>query len=222
MNTGRAYQTDFALHANLIHTFARKGFARLQAANVPIDYEDVYQDMCISFTKAQKSYNPETGFSFTAYFGRAIWNDFNKIADKAIRERVELGLCALEDMSPEDDGGDALEFVIAEVDGGEAPDELIERRQEFLARFGEVMRSVSPNTRKVIVQFMAPTEALREIHAARRAHYEWSMKLGKPTKGIPEQITLDFIVRELIADSSERTQVRQELKDVVVKMENFG
>jgi len=222
MKAGRAYQTDYASHEGLIHSFARKGYARLQAAHVSVEYEDVFQDMCFSFAKAQKSYNPETGFSFTAYFGRAIWNDFNKKAQNAISEQVELGLVRVEDMATEDNDGDMLEYLIADIENASAPDELIERRQEFISRFEMVLRSVSPATRKVIIQFMAPSDSLKEMHKARRAHFELSVSMGIRKKPVAETITIEYVIQEILEDAKDRSRARAELREVVEKMESMG
>ena len=73
----RAYSTDFSAHRNLIYKLALKGWGRLQAAGVVMDVEDVFQEMSLIYCKAAEGYDPKHGITFTAYLGRAIWNDFN-------------------------------------------------------------------------------------------------------------------------------------------------
>ncbi|WP_374335301.1 sigma-70 family RNA polymerase sigma factor [Methyloversatilis sp.] len=218
--TARCYSTEFADHEGLIHSFARKGFGRLQAARVSIDYDDVFQEMCLSFTKAREKYNPDAGFSFSAYFGRAIWNDFNKFAERLISERVDLGLINFEDMKGEDDdGGDITEYLMLDVQFHETPESRLEDSQEFIQRFGKIMRQLSPVTRKVVVQFVAPSEQMKAHFIARKSQYEWGEQMGVSQRRMPDHISLDFVIREMVSDPQERTMVRAEIKRLLQSME---
>ncbi len=217
----RAFRTDFESHSNLIHSFARKGFGRLQAARVLIDYEDVYQEMCISFVKAQKMYNPDSGFSFTAYFGRAVWNDFNKLAERLIGEKVAVGMESVEDFRhEEDDGQDIYAFLSVETDSAESPEDMIEHNQEFIAHFGKCMRQLSPESRRVVAQFLAPSETLKQYHAAKRAKYMWSIKMGVRESPVAETMSLEFVIRNIVDTIKARSRVREEIKQLIESVEN--
>lgn len=92
LQANRAYSTDFAAHRDLICKLARKGWGRLQAAGVVIDYDDVFQEMSLIYCKAAERYDATKGFTFTAYLGQAIWHDFNKVAQRLTNDQCGLGL----------------------------------------------------------------------------------------------------------------------------------
>jgi RNA polymerase sigma factor (sigma-70 family) len=220
VSNARAFSTEFASHEGLIHSFARKGYGRLQAARVSIDYEDVFQEMCVSFTKAKAKYDPQTGFSFSAYFGRAIWNDFNKFADRLITERVELGIINFEDMKSGDDtDGDITEVLMVEMESYELPESRLEGFQDFVSNFSKVMNSLSPVTRKVLLQFIAPSDQMKEHHVAKKGQYDWGRQMGVLEKKVPDLITIEFVIRESLTDENERRVVRAEIKRLLASLD---
>lgn len=79
----RAFSTRFEDHKGLIYTLAMRCYARLLGARITaMEFEDVYSEMCVSYTKAARGFDPSRGIGFGAYLGRACYNDFNKIAEK--------------------------------------------------------------------------------------------------------------------------------------------
>ncbi len=75
--------------------------------------------MSESFVRAQKTFDPTKGFSFSAYYGQSCWHNFNKWAAKLIEEKQELGLVSVEAMSIEHDAGassDAYESIGGAMD----------------------------------------------------------------------------------------------------------
>lgn len=83
----RGFRTDFEAHRDLIMRFAHKAWGRLEGAGVNMPFDDVFQELSVIYCKAKEKYNPELGITFSAYLGRAMQNDFNKIAEKLISER---------------------------------------------------------------------------------------------------------------------------------------
>lgn len=160
--TDRAFSTNYEEHMGLVHTFARKGWGRMIAAHVNVQYEDVYQEMSIAFLKATKAYDPEKGYSFTAYAGRAIWNEFNRYAKKHIAERMELGLTSMGDLNRNDGEDSSLsidEFVASPERG---PEDNLMRKQEIL----ENLRALSPTAKFLVAQMISPSKELEEAFAA--------------------------------------------------------
>ena len=162
MTASRAFSTDFNDHVNLVHTFARKGWGRMIAAQVNVEYEDVFQEMSVTYTKAARSYDPSKGFSFTSYVGRAIWNEFNRYAEKYIGEQTELGLISAQDVNDEH----SFEDYYESIDSGVAtPEEQLIRKQEMLNN----LRGLSPTAKFLAAQLMTPAPELQEAFEEHRA-----------------------------------------------------
>ncbi len=61
--------------------------------------------------RATKTYNPEAGITFTAYMDRAVINNFNKQADRLIRENESVGRIKISDITPEYEDEEAGEMI---------------------------------------------------------------------------------------------------------------
>lgn len=147
----KAFDTSYAVHQGLIHKLARKGFGRLMQAGVTIDYEDVFQEMSLTYVKAVRKYNPELGISFTAYLGRAIWNQFNLFAEQEIGHSSEVS--SIDEMSEGSEVNDLYEAI----DGGSAtPEQYLEVKQSWAVnsiKCGSVAKLI-------VRQIMNPSEGL--------------------------------------------------------------
>lgn len=130
---GRGYSTNFKDHEELLHKFAKKGFARLQDARVNwISYDEVLGQMSLYFVQAEAKFDAKRGYTFTAYMGRVCANNFNKWAHDQVRDQVELGLISIEDLGgdqSEDDGAPVDFHAFMSTDTEESPEEIMERRQ---------------------------------------------------------------------------------------------
>lgn len=156
MATSRAFSTNFNDHAGLVHTFARKGWGRMIAAHVNVEYEDVFQEMTVTFVKAARTFDPEKGIAFTSYMGRAIWNDFNRYAQKYIDERMELGLTSIQELETTTDEEGGTWFGDSMESPDRNPEEQLERKQDML----ENLRNLSPTAKFLAAQLIAPPPTL--------------------------------------------------------------
>lgn len=160
---GRGFSLNYEDHKGLLHSFARKMYGRLVSAHVATTYEDVYGELCVAYSAALKDYDPNRGIAFTTFFGTCCFHRFNKLADKLIREQVELKLVRLEDMEKRqaDRSGDDADFLDwfdetdqdgFDIDHQKAmpPDEILERKQEFW----EKLNKLSPNARAYVSELM--------------------------------------------------------------------
>lgn len=188
MNKERAFSTKYEDHTGLIHKFSKGGFARLEQFNTSMDYDDIYQENCVSLVKAQKTYNPECGIGFSAYMGRSMINNFNKLADKLIRENTEIGLFSLEGFS--DDDGELDGFKAIE-DTSAGPESDLEMTQEARARLAKL----SKPARSVIRDLIRPSIGLIEHHRAEYAQSCHGKEMGVPVRRIPIEIDLRYIVK---------------------------
>lgn len=173
----RSFDTSFEAHKGLIHKLARRGYGRLVSVYAAIDYEDVFQEMCLAYVKAAEKFDPEFGVTFTAYLGRAIWNEFNRFAERELDGREEFGLYSLESMD------DMLEDDITIMDvipGDElTPEEIYEAKQSVQ----ENVRLCGPMGKFLISKLMNPGK--RVIDA-----------IDSPAWARKRQLTLSFIAKQ--------------------------
>jgi hypothetical protein len=167
----KSTSTRFEDHTGMLHKLAKRGWGRLLEAGVTLPYEDVFQFMCESFVMCQSKYDPSTGFSFGAYYGRSCWNNFNKWAERQIDEKHTLGMVSVEELTGGvgEDAGDALEFCDfgqEEDDAHDSPEEILEARQES----HRAARALSPTAKRVVALLVHHTQELLafvEAHNAR-------------------------------------------------------
>lgn len=166
----RSTSTAFEDHTGMLHKLAKRGWGRLQDAGVTVPYDDVFQLMCESFVRCQSKYDPLTGFSFSAYYGRSCWNNFNRWAEHVIEERHTLGMVSVEELTgagPEE-GGDALEFcdfASAEDDTHESPEDILAARQES----HRAARLLSLDAKRVVAQLVRNSPELLAFVEAKNA-----------------------------------------------------
>lgn len=183
----RSFDTSFEAHQGLLHKFARKGYGRLTQAGVSVDYEDVFQEMSLTYVKAVKNFKPEMGYSFSAYLGQAIWHEFNRVAEAEIAHRLKIN--SIEDAS---DGTDADEGDLYEVIESDAasPERYLEVKQDWVTnsrRCGSVARLIVKqiiNPDKGILEFLkSKQQANREIDVTLIGQYHKidreAMKMAK-------------------------------------------
>lgn len=207
MNTQRrGYSTNYDDHVGLIHKFARKGFARLQAAGVVIDYEDVFQEMSLIYCRAADRYDPSKGFTFTAYLGSAIWMDFNQIADRLIKDQCGLGLVRIEQFSDEDDTMDSYSYI---QDDGATPEEALICSRTF----GDGMR-ILPTLERAIVgtllrQVVQRVDGVTGEPIDRTVQYKNST--GKTVVAQESELSLSEIMRAMKLNKIQITAARKRI-----------
>lgn len=204
---GRGYQTDFESHKNLLHKFARMLMRRLMAVGLSPDYEDVFADMCECYCRAVLSYDPARGITFSAYLGRAVWNNTNPVTDRLIAEHQVIGHCPLNDFAA--DAGEDDDSIMDRLTGGDAqlsPEQLAERNEDTAQR----VHSLPPLARAVMKELVAPSEGLRCTFAAMKAHREQARALKRRSKPVPDSITLPVIYQHLGLTQDQINTVHQQ------------
>lgn len=162
----RAYSTEFSDHQGLIRMFASKCHRRLVAARVRVEYEDVYQEMCITFVKAARAFDPTLGLTFTAYLGRSILNNFNKVATNLINGASVV--------QPECDFSE--DFNIEE-EAGEIPSV---ESDYFTRRNGkERFESLSRVAQIIVAEMLQPSPEITRAFEAHDGKREVAEAMGK-------------------------------------------
>ena len=155
-------------NVGLVHSLARKGHARLMSAGVALDYEDVFQEMSVTFLKAYKMFDASKGFRFSTYFYMAGLNRLNVWAQKMIEERLKHGVVSIQELNA---SGEEEEFNLDEVlMPDEATPEAHCRVSEFLTH---LHNTLSPLANLILAWVVTPPpEIITEVRKAEAyAHY---------------------------------------------------
>lgn len=204
----RGFSTRYEDHLGLIHKLARRGWGRLTSANVFVDFEDVVQEMSLTYVKAVEKYDPEYGVTFSAYLGRAIWNQFNKVAEKMIDTQVELKMTSLDAMSSNTDGDDF--DVLESIESDElSPEQYVDAMQQFRKN----LQSLGPAAKFIVSKLINPSQDL--VDALDLAQREAAIKRQNGQRACaPREITIAFIAKHYQLDTKQVAKARKNLTDI--------
>lgn len=187
----RKFSTRFEDHEGLLHVFTKGGFARFGDFDPAVDYEDLYQEACLGFVRAQKSYDPEKGVGFSAYMGRVVVNGLYQTGKRIARQAVEVPVTSLEEMVECLEDGDSDDIACLGVEDIHA----FEENQAARERMNAFDPVADKKERAIIRDMISPSEALKKAHAAARAHYEHGVSMGERGSYVAEELELRFICK---------------------------
>lgn len=79
---------EYSDHIGLVRKYAITYHARLLGGKIiGVDLDDVIGELSLAFVKAAHGYDPNAGYTFTAFLGRCFQNHFNKFAGKLMKEQ---------------------------------------------------------------------------------------------------------------------------------------
>lgn len=168
MNKAEFYKAN----VGLVHSVSRKGFNRLLAAHVTIDYEDVFQEMSIVFLRACDGFDESRGFKFSTFYFRSAFNRLNTWVQDLIDDRMHYS--NIDDMGGEDSEG--LESVIFKdldtPEGNYAVSQMIDH----------ISKSLSPLAYLIFAWSLTPPpEIVQEVRKA-QLQAEFGRALGYNTR----------------------------------------
>jgi RNA polymerase sigma factor (sigma-70 family) len=198
----------YKANVNLVHAVARKGHARLTAANVGIDYEDVFQEMSVVFLKAYEHFDASLGFQFSTFFYRSAYNRLNKWATDLIDERLKHGVVSIDELNDSGDGESALEEVLM-VDP-ETPEENC-RVTQLLEH---IARTLSPLANLILTWAVAPPKELLDEVRKVELNAEFGRSIGLNVRCMTT-VNPRFVSRfiQMISDVSQ-AEINKALKEI--------
>jgi DNA-directed RNA polymerase specialized sigma24 family protein len=175
-----------------LHKLAIKFNARVQGMGLSMTFDDVLQEVHVSYVLARAKWNPEGGARFSTYCQTAATNNFNERIARMARERRVLGMVPTSqllqdtDMSDSDARSHTSGLVNYEPERhpgdpevkahpedsheerqGDSPEMALQRKQERDAR----VRGLSKNARQLVKKLIVASErssappSLRQIAA---------------------------------------------------------
>lgn len=180
----------------LLHKVAMKCYARVQAMGLGMSFDDVKQEMYVSYIKAKNCWQPQKkeGALFSTYCTTVCLNNFNNAIKKMEREREKLGMISIEAFSTEEQES----YSILNLDHGASTysSECPEYRLESAQRVQERLNGLSAGAKLLIQTLLQidqnwkinPPPKLREV--AEMAHLD-----GDELKRVKQEILSTYGVR---------------------------
>lgn len=187
----------YKANVGLVHSVSRKGFARLTAAKVGIDYEDVFQEMSMVFLKAYQGFDQSRGFKFSTYYYMAAYNRLNAWATDMIDERVKHGVVSIDELN--EAGGEEMSLSETLLVDDTTPEDNV-RAMQLLTH---IKNKLSPLA-GLILQWSIepPPEVVQQIQAAQmNADYGRSRGLNSRCMAKPSPRYIAGFIR-MISDVS--------------------
>lgn len=194
----------FEDYDRLCHKIAHKETNRLNAQGVRAEYEDVYQDVCLTWIKAAEKFEPDRGFRFSTYLTTAAQNNLRRSWKNRVVEPKSVSFD-----HPASEHGRTLAETLP--DDQDTADIGVEQRQ--LAE--EKLSMLSPLTRRIVEIIYDPPEIIRQEVRAFKARQRHAVELGITKFVQGGDLSVQFMMDLLRVPPHQRRAIRDELKRVV-------
>ena len=192
----------------LIHYYARRLQTSARKVGQDIEYDDLYQEVCITWYRCKQEWRTDGGANFTTYFGRAVFYNWNNI-NKTHVDKTNFKAMPLDSITNlNDNEGYEYHDVVADV-GCVNPEENYSRKERL-----SHLQTITPmfSTFANLIQD-EPDELMDELDAA-KSQYEYAKSLGvtmadKP----PNALTPTSLLRIFNMNWRYRDRLRQEMKE---------
>ena len=139
----------------LLHKIAVRCYARVQAMSLPMDYDDVVQEMRLTYVKVKKTWNPQGAALFSTYCTFACMNNFNAAIRKMERDRKEMGMVSVDGIMTDQDG-DSTDSPLSYFESASCPRSASpEYRMESAQQMAENLASLSASARQLVRTLLA-------------------------------------------------------------------
>lgn len=198
-------------YEKFIASLAWKSHRRAMGQGLNVDYEDIFQEASVAFCRARLSFNPNLGFKFTTYCGRAVLTALARYFDMMNRQLV--GKTTSLDTMLSDEEGDAHDLF-----EGNAPNPVTQLQlEEELER---AVQALGPLGAQMIEWMMnPPPEVQREVEAL-QWKIERMVQMGMRPNRQTVSVDTRFLLGELLPKIFPKTPVqvrelRQRVQSVV-------
>jgi DNA-directed RNA polymerase specialized sigma24 family protein len=194
----------FEDYQGLARQMAGKVYRRLRGAGCAMEFDDVMQEVCLSFAVCARNFDPQRGFKFSTYFMRSGFNNLNRWVEDQIAER-HVSLDA------ENDDGYPLHVTIA------SNEETAEIKAVAQSTREHLLGLVSENTRQVIELVESPPQFLIDEMDALRAKSAWGKEQGLRHVAAPVSLSVHHVIKFLGLSQNEEREVKAEIDWIMRK-----
>lgn len=164
---GQRHNAENAKYANdgslasvdlMLHKISKKCFSRVTAMGLGMDFEDILQEMYVSYIKAQRAWKPDGRSLFSTYCQTVCLNNFNAAIKKMEQQRTvgkiparfcgptgkmvepkwqrQYGMMSQSEMCQDEQGAYLTALENAEGTEADTPSYRLERSQEMKTKLG--------------------------------------------------------------------------------------
>lgn len=171
-------------YKNLAHWITVRVRARAARAKLNLDYDDVFQEVALIWTRCRDLYRPETGVKFSTYFANSGLRSYRRVCQSILGHPEELNYEDFSHPGSEDEGAHFLDYTA---------DPKAENPELQVMRMEEVKRMLGPANplllRLVRLCADAPPELMEQLKAA-KAQYDFAKQMGvAPGESPPVALT---------------------------------
>lgn len=174
-------------HVGSIVQITKRAYGRASAANMPVCFEELKQEVTLAWVVASNGFDPEKGCEFSTYFYNVAFSRLNKFFDKLGKQTIELGLTS-STIATED--GDTQIEDITESDLSE-PDASLLMSENF-QQFYENLKS--PDARLAIDMLIDTPDYVEAELNAQQAKTDTKRAQGRDSR-CARDLNLKFILR---------------------------
>lgn len=206
-NVERAAEiVHFAQYEKLLHKLAFDYMPRAMALGMNMDHDDLFQSLCLVYTKCKAGFDESKGFKFTTYLQNACYWEFNRMAQNVGRTRHVLSATSIDELiTGKTSNTNQDNPIFSFPDPNQPPPEdTVSIKQEI----GENLKRLSHQARTAVTLLLNPNVALEE---AFRGHQS---ELAAAQAKVPQDITLAFILDYMKVPYSARRRIREEIRNV--------
>lgn len=87
-----------------LHALARRCHLWVSKLGLGMDYDDVFQEMNLSYLLAKQKFDASQGVKFITYMTIACMRNFKHTISRAARDRTEMGMMTMSEFGSEDGG----------------------------------------------------------------------------------------------------------------------
>ncbi|WP_323016355.1 sigma factor [Castellaniella sp.] len=202
----RGYDTSFEAQNALMMMLSRRVHSRVRQSGAFILFEDIYQEACLAYTNALRTYDPSRGITFSAYLGRAVMNEANRYVKKRIEERTVHKVVA---------------FCELQSDDNFSPEELIPDAsfnvEDLSVRSAEIRERIdrlSLESKLIVRELLSPT---RKVLAAHRRYVRAAVAKAaeKNARAPSTALTVRMIGKHLGFSRPQMHAIAREFKEVL-------
>jgi hypothetical protein len=197
-----------AQYERLFHLFAARLMPRVKAARLSLEYDDLMQEIRMTWMACVRGFDPQRGIKFVTYFSNAVRHNWQAIYGKYHDELLDTATTTID--SNKDDGFANSIFDVIENMDAIPQDEAIIRRESI----EKGLRKAPLLNRLLHLVQDEPEDLMQELEAA-KAQQEYAHQLGvKVSRLPPRALTPRVLLRIFGANWRARERLIKEIEQV--------
>lgn len=194
-------------YKRLLMSMARRVQRRCHAAGAKsVQFEDIFQEMCVAYVFATHRYNSELGVPFGAFLVRGVSLHINRWVQREIGQKL-LAPFDLDFTADKDEDGGSLQEVIADPNAEDPEDRVIEEDC-----WNRAMALASPRTRQFLQILRDPPPKVVDMVRAFKFRRQFAKTRNAAVAPAPKDVTASIVFELMGCAHPERTKIYAEIR----------